>query len=75
MPASLILLACSQSYKTMRNKSALSKNREEVWKSMALPNNVLDHHTLRQKAPEIGFFFENKGSSTIQRELLKLDVS
>lgn len=29
----------------MRNKSALSKNKEEVWKSMALPNNVLEHYT------------------------------
>lgn len=55
MPASLILLAYSQSYKTMRNKSVLSKNREEVWKSMALPNSVLEPCTLGERAPEIGF--------------------
>lgn len=45
VPASLILLAYSQSYETMRNKSALSKNREGVWKSMVMPNNVLEHYT------------------------------
>ncbi len=42
MPASLILLAYSQSYKTMRNKSALSKNKE-VCKRMALPDSSLEH--------------------------------
>lgn len=53
MPASLILLDYSQSYRTMRNKSALSKNKE-VWKSMALPNNVLEHYTWGGGVPEIG---------------------
>lgn len=57
MPASLILLAYSQSYKTMRNKSALSKNREGVWKSMVLPNNVLEHYTWLLK---LDFFNNNK---------------
>lgn len=43
----------------MRNKFALSKNREEVWKSIALLNNVLEPYTLEEKS-----YLNKKGSST-----------
>lgn len=48
MPASLILLAYSQSHKTMRNTCALF-TREEGWESMLLPHNVSRQYTWHPK--------------------------